>query len=163
MARTRPPNETMLPAAAPVEPGALALLVGLLLLPDPLVEVDSSPEAVDEGVEPVPEMMGIVALTPGTGVMGPPGTMGVAVGTTTEVKTVAVVSMVWSMVGSASRAYLGRQEQSQRGQMQRERKHLGRRERLRERERQSEKPLGRPGKCPRERGERQRRGRQRRK
>lgn len=87
MARTRPPNETMLPAAAPVEPGALALLVGLLLLPDPLVEVDSSPEAVDEGVEPVPEMMGIVALTPGTGVMGPPGTMGVAVGTTTEVKT----------------------------------------------------------------------------
>lgn len=77
-AKTRPPNEMALPEAAPEDSGAPAL-VEALLLGEP--EDAAPPEELGAALVPV----GMVELTPGTmGVANEVGTMGVAVGTTTE-------------------------------------------------------------------------------
>ena len=86
MAKTSPPKETMLPAAAPVDSGAEALSVELPATPE---VADSSDEAVEEtAAEPVAEA---VELPPTMGVtMEPLGPTGVAVVTTTTEVTEAV-------------------------------------------------------------------------
>jgi hypothetical protein len=85
MAKTRPPKETMLPAAAPVDSGMLPLSVALPATPEEV----SSDEGVEAVMEPVPVAM--VELAPTMGVtMEPPGAEGVAVGTTTTEVTEAV-------------------------------------------------------------------------
>jgi hypothetical protein len=91
MAKTRPPKETMLPAAAPVDSGAEPLLVALPATPE---VADSSEEAVglelelETAAEPVAEA---VEFPPTMGVTKEPlGATGVAVGTTTTEVTEAV-------------------------------------------------------------------------
>ena len=86
MARTRPPKETMLPAAAPVDSGIPPLSVALPATPEE-VSSEAGVEAVAV-MEPVPVTM--VVLEPMGTDMEPPGTTGVAVGTTTTEVTEAV-------------------------------------------------------------------------
>jgi len=95
MAKTRPPKETMLPAAAPVDSGAEGLSVELLPAPE---VADSSDEEVDAetAAEPVAEA---VEFPPTMGVTREPlGAMGVAVGTTTTEVTDSVAATVVLLV-----------------------------------------------------------------
>lgn len=90
MAKTRPPKDTMLPTAAPVDSGEPTLVVGLPVELD--VASDSSAEAVDEAdSETEPVLAGTVEFPLTMGVANvPEGAMGVAVGTTTTEVTEAV-------------------------------------------------------------------------
>lgn len=98
MARTRPPKETMLPAAAPLASGTEAVVVALLEPPVVAVSLAEDSLAEDPLVEALPVAAGTVALPPpGAVTMGvtmeTPGTMGVAVAEATGVETSAVAEV----------------------------------------------------------------------
>ena len=94
MAKTRPPKETMLPAAAPVDSGAEPLRVALPATPE--VAADDSADAEEAAEETAPVLAaGTVELPPTMGVtIVGTGATGVAVGTTTTLVLVRVAVAV---------------------------------------------------------------------
>lgn len=94
MAKTRPPNETMLPAAAPVDSGAEPLAVALPAVPEVAAEVAADADEAAE--DAAPELAaGMVELPPTMGVtIVGTGATGVAVGTTMVLVLVRVAVRV---------------------------------------------------------------------